>query len=301
MLTSTRFIVKEATRSLARHSTSGSVKTTQYSPEVAARYERATKDLRHWSNDGFQCTILSQLDKLNRSSVSHPEKVKVIDLACGDGNYSRAMSDRFGYGHIVGVDKSESQLALAKQKTQSDAYPNISYYQLDIGTETALDVEALGGPFDVALPIFLYNYAESKKELFDMIQWTNSLLKPGGTVIGCNPAIRNLSDADNGIYKNDPKFCYQQIFGDEVKEGKYLTKLGDVHGDDTMNLESHLYTYNTYETVFEISGFSGVRFLEGDDYLNDKITNSTEEERMMFLEFMTWKGCALRVFTATKN
>ena len=153
----------------------------------------------------------------------------------------------------------------------------------------------------MAVPIYLYNYAESRTELYDMIQWTGSLLKPGGHLIGMAPFARNLHDLENGIYKNDPKFGFQLHFGDEVKEGLFLTQFGDVHGDDFLNLHTHLYSYNTLETLLEISGFCDVRFCEGDDYANRTVSNSSDEERMMFLEFMSYKGCPLKVFTATKQ
>ena len=135
-----------------------------------------------------------------------------------------------------------------------------------------------------------------------MIRWTSAVLKPGGSVIAIASSIRNLEDAHNGTVKDDPRFHYQYRFGEQKKEGLYLETCGQE--GDTIEYYSSLFTHNTYKTIFEISGFNGVRFFSGDDFSIDARTCSTDkdiEEQAMFWEYMTWKGCLTAIFTAQKK
>ena len=184
--------------------------TTLYSPKISARFSRVKSEM-HWLYDGLQSTVLSQLDILHQSSSLNPSQMKVLDVACGDGNYSRAVAEHYGYGQIIGVEKSSAQLELARARTPTTNYPNVSFQQLAVGQTTENETLSLlqNGPFDIVLAIWLYNYAESKRDLLEFIQWTHRMLKPGGTVIAVVPTIRNIQDADIGLVKGDPKFGVQ--------------------------------------------------------------------------------------------
>ena len=70
--------------------------TTQYSPDVAATYASSLESM-HWLHDNLQSAVLAQLDAVNRRSKIPPSEMKVVDIACGEGKYARALVDIFGY------------------------------------------------------------------------------------------------------------------------------------------------------------------------------------------------------------
>jgi len=276
--------------------TNMSDQTTLYSKAVTSRFAQVKHEM-HWLYDGLQSTVLSQLEALHQSSSLEPSTMKVLDVACGDGNYSRAISDRFGYHQIVGVEKSKSQLELANRLTPQDRYPHITYRQMAVGETTEEETATLKGTFDVVLAIWLYNYAESKNDLLEFIRWTNTVLKPGGRVIAVVPSIENILEADIGDIKGDPRFQTQQYFANGLREGLYLCKEGT---NGTMQHNTHVYTYNTYDTLLEVSGFKDIRFLKDEEYKHDATRETTQRERDLFAEYMAWKGSCTGIFTATK-
>jgi len=271
---------------------------TQYSVDVANQWARSIENM-HWLHDGHHSTVMSQLEAVHRRSNVPPSQMKVVDIACGEGIYARKLSDRFGYERIVAVDKSRAQIDTAMNRTASSRYPDIDYHQMDVPIDTlsAADIEALGGPFDIALANWLFSYADSKPDLLRMMEWTNRLMKPGGTLIAWTVAVEDLRDADEGVVKNS-KFRIEQRF--EGENGK--KEEGRVwQGENEMEYVCSIYSFNTYETLFEIAGFRDVHFLEHHEYVaGNELSNCTREERAMFDELITWKGCILKVFTATK-
>lgn len=265
---------------------------TQYSPEVADKWARSL-DRMHWLHDGHQSTVVSQLETVHRLSKVPPSEMSVVDIACGEGKYARALSDRFGYQRIVAVDKSQSQLDIARNRTAA-TYSNIEYHQMDVPMEIVPDIESLGGPFDIALANWLYSYADSKRDLLEMMRWTNRMMKPGATLIAWTVAIDDFRNADDGVVK-DPKFRIEQRFERERKEGRVW------QGEDEMEYVCSIYSFNTYHTLFEVAGFENVHFLEHHEYVAEHdITNSSRAERAMFEELITWKGTILKVVRATK-
>src|ERR1700739_1861317 len=56
-----------------------------------------------------------------------PSGVRVIELGCGPGFYSRKIAQRFPQIEVTGVDRSESQLRWARQRASSSSVRNCSF------------------------------------------------------------------------------------------------------------------------------------------------------------------------------
>ena len=67
-----------------------------------------------------------------------------------------------------------------------------------------------------------------------------------------------------------------------------------------MQHNTHVYTYNTYDTLLEVSGFKDIRFLKDEEYKHDATRETTQRERDLFAEYMAWKGSCTGIFTANK-
>ncbi len=120
---------------------------------------------------------------------------KVLDVACGPGNFTRDFARAAGDGLVVGIDASASMLDVAVRDTDSD---NVAYIRGDAGALPFRD-----GSFD-AICCFaaLYLIEEPLRALAEIVR----VLAPGGRVAlltSCNrgplpagvtgPVVRRLS------------------------------------------------------------------------------------------------------------
>ena len=101
-----------------------------------------------------------------------------VDLACGEGHYTR-MLPSLGAAKVVGVDRSEGMIALARD--QESEHPLGIEYVVQDCRSLVLPVE-----FDVATAAYLLNYAQSREELAAMVQSIARCLKPGGRFVTMN-------------------------------------------------------------------------------------------------------------------
>lgn len=102
----------------------------------------------------------------------------VLDLACGEGTYSRAFARR-GAKSVLGVDLSDAMIGRARAIEQETSL-GTSYRQGDAA--------ALGriGAFDLILASYLFNYAQTPDQLIAFARTVQANLKPGGRLIGIN-------------------------------------------------------------------------------------------------------------------
>ena len=111
----------------------------------------------------------------------------VLDLACGEGFYTRLYKLK-GADEVIGVDLSEEMIVLAKETEKSEPL-GITYY---VGN--ALDLD-LGKQFDLISASYLLNYAENEIQLQTMCNVIAKHLKPGGkfVTINNNPECKNTA------------------------------------------------------------------------------------------------------------
>src|SRR6185369_2375685 len=123
--------------------------TTNYD-EIAAEYKRAKQ--QPWRLHVEHFPLFKLLGDLRRKSV--------IDLACGEGFYTRFLKRR-GAARVVGVDISQGMIDLARHEEQSNRL-GIDYLVQDV-KQLAIDET-----FDVVVAAYLLNYAQTYDELLEM-------------------------------------------------------------------------------------------------------------------------------------
>lgn len=103
---------------------------------------------------------------------------RVLDLACGDGIYSRRLRER-GAARVTGVDLSSGMidLALAEERARP--------LGIDYRVGAAQDL-ALAETYDIVFAAYLLNYARSLDELAAFAASIARHLRPGGRFIGIN-------------------------------------------------------------------------------------------------------------------
>ena len=102
----------------------------------------------------------------------------VLDLACGEGFYTRQIKYR-GAAQVIGIDISDGMIRLARE-TEAASQLGLRYYCQDV---LLLDLDK---KFDLICASYLLNYARTSDELFQMSRVIANHLKPGGRFITIN-------------------------------------------------------------------------------------------------------------------
>ena len=109
--------------------------------------------------------------------------VKALDLACGDGFYTRKLK-LAGAREVTGVDVSEEMIRLAEAEER--ARPTGCRYLVGDAADLVLDE-----PVDLVVAMYLLNYARDANELLRFIRAARGALKPGGRFVGFNDNVLN--------------------------------------------------------------------------------------------------------------
>jgi toxoflavin synthase len=145
--------------------------TTNYDP-IAEQYKRAKQQPWRAHIEAF---TLMQL-------IGDPTGKAVIDIACGEGFYTRMIRQR-GAAKVTGVDLSEKMIGLARV-SEAQQRLGIDYIVGD-GRDLGLAAE-----YDLAVAAYFLNYAHDRAELNAMCGGIARCLKPGGqfVTVNSNPA-----------------------------------------------------------------------------------------------------------------
>jgi ubiquinone/menaquinone biosynthesis C-methylase UbiE len=102
-------------------------------------------------------------------SINPKPTDKVLDIGCGDGEFTTTILDKIPNGQLVGLDRSENMLILAREKIKK--YPNFSVQQGDILSVTYQN------EFDFLVSFWCLQWTEDIELAFTKI---HDALKSGG-------------------------------------------------------------------------------------------------------------------------
>lgn len=108
------------------------------------------------------------------------KNIKILDLGCGTGEYTKKIAERLPGSKIVGLDISDKMIDVAKKKCQK--YKNISLY-----TGNAYSTKFKNNSYDVICGFYFLHHVSLNKIRDEIYR----LLKPGGTVFFYEPNILN--------------------------------------------------------------------------------------------------------------
>nr|VFK64547.1 MAG: Ubiquinone/menaquinone biosynthesis C-methylase UbiE [Candidatus Kentron sp. UNK]VFK71135.1 MAG: Ubiquinone/menaquinone biosynthesis C-methylase UbiE [Candidatus Kentron sp. UNK] len=188
----------------------------------------------------------------------------ILDLACGDGFYTRALKQR-GAAYVLGVDISEKMIALARQEEKREP----------LGIEYVIcDVLELGktGDFDLVVAAFLLNYAQTKEQLLQMCHTIYDNLKMGSRFVKTSVDFEKVSNSSD-------------ISG-PFQEGTAVTFTFTIEGKQLALPDSYYFSKATYAWTFQQAGFKEVHWHEpmvspegiqelGQDFCQDMLDDST--------------------------
>ncbi|WP_434390629.1 class I SAM-dependent methyltransferase [Melittangium boletus] len=175
------------------------------------------------------------------------EGQSVLDLACGDGLYTRQFKAR-GATRVVGVDISEEMIRGARR--QEDAHPlGLTYHVADVAEMPAL------GAFDVVTAVYLLHYATSPEHLLRMCQNIHDHVKPGGRFVtyAFNPDFRAKGPAFTryGITLLD--------YPEAPVDGQTIS--ATLHTKSPFTIHFAHWSRSTYERALRAAGFQTLTWL----------------------------------------
>jgi SAM-dependent methyltransferase len=204
---------------------------------ISGQYQRAKR--QPWRSHIEAFTLFGILGDLTDKTV--------VDLACGEGHYTR-MLPSLGAAKVVGVDRSEGMIALAR--AQESEHPLRIDYLIQDCRSLLLPVE-----FDVVIAAYLLNYAQSREDLAAMVLGIARCLKPGGrfVTINSNPGLELERAA---TYR---KYGFEVRAPGELLEGMPYTWV--FHLDDgPVEVENHWLPAPAYEEALRAAGFVEVQW-----------------------------------------
>src|SRR5215467_3796361 len=147
--------------------------------------ERAKENARYyvstgktdWTDDEFfrsgEQTVAEEIltDMINICQGRDPKQMRVLEIGCGAGRITRALSGLFGEVHAVDVSGemvSQARAALADR-------PNAFVYQ-----NNGKDLAVIGaGPFDFAFSTIVFQHIPSYEVIENYVREVHRLLRPG--------------------------------------------------------------------------------------------------------------------------
>ncbi|HWB14210.1 MAG TPA: class I SAM-dependent methyltransferase [Pirellulales bacterium] len=210
--------------------------TTNYDP-IAEQYKRSKE--QPWRTF-VECFTLNEL-------IGDPQGLAVLDVACGEGFYSRMLRKR-GARRVKGVDLSQGMIELAR-KQEREHQLGIEYLVADARELPASD------EFDLVVAAYLLNYASTRDELGAMCHGIARSLKPGGrfVTVNSNPAIAFPKAPDYRRYGFETSVPGGWQEGAPIKWTFYLS-------DGTFEIENYYLNVAAHEEAFRQAGFREVRW-----------------------------------------
>jgi SAM-dependent methyltransferase len=171
--------------------------------------------------------------------------MRVLDLACGDGFYSRLLRSA-GARAVVGVDVSPAMIALARQ-AETDAPLGIDYLCADAAALPEL------GQFDLVVAAYLLHYAPDVEALAAMCCGIARCLADGARFVSLNenPAVPREED---GAYV---QYGFTKTLAGPAVDGAPI-RYRMLAGRTSFGFEVHYYSRDTYAALLAAAGLREV-------------------------------------------
>src|SRR5262249_27163256 len=212
--------------------------TTNYD-EIAEEYKRAKQQAWRLCIEHF--TLFKRVGDLSGKSV--------LDLACGEGFYTRFIKRR-GAARAVGVDISHGMIELARREEETNRL-GIDYLVQDAKRL------ALNETFDVVVAGYLLNYAETYGELLEMCSAITRHLKPECRFVSVN----NNPLQQKEYFTSTRKYGFIKRAHGPLNEGTPVDCVFFLN-DESFAITNYHLSIETHERAFKTSGFKQVTWYD---------------------------------------
>ena len=132
----------------------------------------------------------------------------LLDIGCGDGRATARIAERLPEGSVLGVDRSASMIALAREQFPPACHPNLSFRQMDA---TRLE---LPRAFDVAFSTAALHWVDDHEAVLAGVRRS---LRPGGRLLfqmgGRGNVAETLAVVDEVIARPRWRGCFAGFTG----------------------------------------------------------------------------------------
>lgn len=174
--------------------------------------------------------------------------LSVLDLACGEGYYSRRIRAA-GAAHVTGIDVSAEMIALAQQEERRHGL-GIDYQVADVATMATTE------KYSLVSAAYLLHYAPDVNVLRTMCARIADCLRPGGRFVAINENPEQSEAPEPGY----AQYGFDKRFAQPRRDGS-LIDYSMVSGRQLMRFSVWYYTRDTYESALRDAGFSTVSWL----------------------------------------
>ena len=174
----------------------------------------------------------------------------VMDMACGDGYYTRLLK-RAGAAEVTGIDISAEMIRLAEE-AEARRPLGCKYIQQDVA---ALEPT---GSVDVVVAMYLLNYARTREQLCQLCRVCHGALRPGGRFVGFNDNIR-VPPVGSVSWK---KYGLEKACAGGPVEGSVVLYTVTNNDGSRFQFENFFLTPETYRSAFREAGFKDFEWLE---------------------------------------
>ena len=170
----------------------------------------------------------------------------ILDLACGDGFYTRQLKLR-GAANVEGVDISKEMIQLARGSEEKSPL-GITYHIQDV-----LNLK-LNNKFDLITASYLLNYAKNVEELTQFGKVISEHLNPGGRFITIN------SNPDYQAPVNTlRKYGFTRENESRLEGGKIVYRFYQEDGSHIEVINYH-HEKTTHEMALQYAGLSNIKW-----------------------------------------
>lgn len=174
--------------------------------------QRATQNARHfiatgnaeWNTEEFfnsgRLNVFFEIltDLGNVCQGKSAKDMNVLEIGCGAGRMTRALSEVFG--QVYAVDVSGEMIARAKEALADQS--NVHLFQ-----NSGADLQVLGDvSIDFAFSYIVFQHIPSREVIYSYAREVNRLLRPGGLFkfqVQGAPATREKPDTWHGVHFTD--------------------------------------------------------------------------------------------------
>jgi len=192
-------------------------------------------------------TYVEQFSVMN--AVGDVTGLRVLDVACGTGFYSRLLRQR-GASQVVGVDIASEMVQYA-QSLEAATPLGVTYLARDVAAMEVL------GTFDLVIGVYLLHYATSSEHLEQMCQRIANNLVDGGRLVTAtlNPSLSRQPDYyipyEIAVYAHD-----------DMDDGTPYSFAFRIAQGMTPPMTIHYWSKAKLERVLELAGFTDIRCQE---------------------------------------
>ena len=184
------------------------------------------------------------IEEINvHAAIGSVEGVRCLDLACGDGHFSRLLLE-WGANEVVGADISQAMLEQAAKLSRLE----ISRGQLRlIKSDVSKNID-VDGEFDIILASWLLNYAPDQETMNDMFRNIQSKLKAGGKFVGLTtpPQSGTRVDVEAHLSKNMKYGCWGHVTK-EIEAGFQVHNVLGTGGTPIVEIDNFYLRPEVYE------------------------------------------------------